>query len=216
MFHHPTGRWRPRWRGRIHGGASIVTIPAGIVLIIAARGVTATLATSVYVISLFALFSLSAAYHLFARTERSQRVMQRVDHSMVYVLIAGTYTPVCLLGLPRRIGIGYLIVVWFSACAGIVLKVRWKGTKTSAALYLIIGWAIVFAIPSIYNNIGAVGLSLYAMGGLVFTIGAVLFYLQRPKLKPDVFGFHELWHTLTVIAVLLQFCAAAVLITRVP
>lgn len=214
VFHHVTGRWRPRWRGRIHGGATFVTIPAGIALAIAARGALATTAVSIYVASLVALFATSASYHLLTRSERAQRIMQRLDHSMVYVLIAGTYTPVCLLALPRSMGIVFLSLIWVAAGVGIVLKVRWRGRKTAAAMYLLIGWAIVVVIPWAYHSIGAVGLALYAAGGIVFSLGAVLFYKQWPVLRPEVFGFHELWHVLTVVAVVLQFSASAVMIAR--
>jgi len=215
VFHHVTGRWRPRWRGRIHGGATLVTIPAGAALIIAADGAIATTAVAIYATSLCALFATSASYHLFTRSERAQRVMQRVDHSMVYVLIAGTYTPVCLLALPRPLGLTYLALIWVAAAIGIALKVQWRGRKTAAAMYLIIGWAVVFVIPWAFERIGVVGLSLYAAGGIVFSVGAVLFYKQWPRLRPDVFGFHELWHVLTVVAVTLQFGASAVLISRI-
>lgn len=184
-------------------------------MIVAARGTIATIAVSIYAASLCALFATSAYYHLFTRSERAQRVMQRVDHSMVYVLIAGTYTPVCLLALPRALGVAYLFLIWISASVGIALKVRWRGRKTAAAMYLVIGWAVVFVIPWAYEYIGGVGLSLYAAGGIIFSLGAVLFYKQWPTLKPEVFGFHELWHVLTVIAVSLQFSASAVLISRI-
>ena len=210
-----TGRWRPRWRGRIHGGATLVTIPAGAGLIIAANGAIATTAVSIYVASMSALFATSASYHLFTRSERTQRIMQRVDHSMVFVLIAGTYTPVCLLALPRPLGITYLSLIWISAAVGIILKMLWRGMKTAAVMYLVLGWAVVFVIPWVYDHVGAVGLTLYAAGGVVFSVGAVLFYKQWPTLKPEVFGFHEMWHVFTVIAVALQFGASAVLISRV-
>ncbi|NBT27626.1 MAG: hemolysin III family protein, partial [Actinobacteria bacterium] len=112
-------------------------------MIVAARGTIATIAVTIYAASLCALFATSASYHLFTRSERAQRVMQRVDHSMVYVLIAGTYTPVCLLALPRALGVAYLFLIWISASIGIALKVRWRGRKTAAAMYLVIGWAVV-------------------------------------------------------------------------
>lgn len=214
VFHHVTGRWRPRWRGRIHGGASLVTIPAGVMLTIAARGTAATVAVAVYALSLCALFTTSACYHLFTRSERAQRIMQRVDHGMVYVLIAGTYTPVCILALPTGLGTVFLCVIWSAAIIGIGLKVSWRGVKTASVMYLVIGWAIVFVLPWAYHRIGVVGLGLYAAGGIIFSIGAVLFYKQWPSLKPDVFGFHEVWHVMTVVAVALQFGASAILVSR--
>lgn len=140
--------------------------------------------------------------------------MQRVDHGMVYVLIAGTYTPVCILALPRVLGAIFLCVIWSAAAVGIVLKVSWRGLKTASVMYLVIGWAIVLVLPWAYDMIGAVGLALYAAGGIIFSVGAVLFYKQWPSLKPDVFGFHEVWHVMTVVAVALQFGASAILVSR--
>lgn len=215
VFHHVTGRWRPKWRGRIHGGATLVFIPAGVALIVAAEGAVAILSVAIYSASLCALFATSATYHLFTRRERTQRIMQRVDHSMVYVLIAGTYTPVCLLALPRILGVVFLAAIWIAALIGIGLKISWRGKKTSAAMYLVIGWAVIFVIPWAYSLIGIVGLTLYASGGIIFSVGAVLFYKQWPALIPEVFGFHEMWHVLTVVAVSLQFGASAVLLSRI-
>ena len=183
-------------------------------LTIAARGTAATVAVAVYALSLCALFTTSACYHLFTRSERAQKIMQRVDHGMVYVLIAGTYTPVCILALPIGLGIVFLCVIWSAAIIGIGLKVSWRGVKTASVMYLVIGWAIVFVLPWAYHRIGVVGLGLYAAGGIIFSIGAVLFYKQWPSLKPDVFGFHEVWHVMTVVAVALQFGASAILVSR--
>lgn len=215
VFHHATGRWRPKWRGRIHGGATLAFIPAGAALVVSAEGAVAIVSVAIYISSLLALLATSASYHLFTRSERTQRIMQRVDHSMVYVLIAGTYTPVCLLALPRNLGVAFLVVIWIAALIGIGLKISWRGKRTSAAMYLVIGWAVVFVIPWAYSSIGIVGLFLYAAGGIVFSLGAILFYKQWPTLRPEVFGFHELWHVLTVVAVSLQFGASAVLLSRI-
>ena len=214
VFHHVTGRWRPRWRGRIHGGATLVTIPAGAALIIAANGAVATTAVAIYAMSLCALFATSASYHLFTPSERTQRVMQRVDHSMVYVLIAGTYTPVCLLALPRTMGITLLSVVWGIAVVGMVLKAMWRARKFATSLYIVLGWIVLAVVPWVYQHAGATALSLYAVGGVVFTSGAVMFLRRYPRLRPEVFGFHEVWHVMTVAAVVLQFTATALLLRR--
>jgi len=212
IFHHVTGEWRARWRGRIHAGAVLVALPAGIVLTLLASGPLATTATAIYSVSLVALFGTSASYHLFARSHRVQYVMQRIDHSMVYVLIAGTYTPVCLLALPRALGVPLLVVVWSIAVVGIVLKVMWKARRLSALLYLVMGWIVVIVLPWVYERAGASTLVLYAIGGIVFTTGAVMFYRRYPRLRPEVFGFHEVWHVMTVIAVVCQFAATALLL----
>ena len=214
VFQHAIGKWRPRWRGRIHGGAVAVTLPAGIILTLVTPSGLARVAVFVYVASLLALFSTSASYHLFTRTQRAQRTMRQLDHAMVYVLIAGTYTPVCLLALPRTIGVVFLIGIWCAALIGIVLKITWRAHKVSGAMYLIIGWAALIILPWAYHRAGFTSLLLFALGGIVYTVGAILFYLQRPQLKPLVFGFHEVWHVFTVVAVALQFAGVGVLIAR--
>ena len=215
VFQHAIGKWRPRWRGRIHAVAVAVTLPAGIILTLVTPSGLPRVAVFVYVASLLALFSTSASYHLFTRTQRSQRTMRQLDHSMVYVLIAGTYTPVCLLALPRNVGIAFLIGIWCAAFFGIALKITWRAHKLSGAMYLIIGWAALIILPWAYHRAGFASLFLFALGGIVFTVGAVLFYLQRPQLRPLVFGYHEVWHVFTVVAVALQFAGVGVLIARV-
>jgi len=213
VFHHPTGLWRPRWRGRIHGGAVIASLPAVIALIVYAEGALATTASAIYATSLVALFGTSASYHLFARSKRVQHAMQRIDHSMVYVLIAGTYTPVCLVALPRPIGIPLLVVVWSIAVLGIVLKSLWRARKFASSLYIVLGWIVILVLPWAYRHAGPASLSLYAAGGIIFTTGAVMFLRKYPRLRPEVFGFHEMWHVMTVLAVICQF-AATMLIVR--
>ncbi|MEY4196417.1 MAG: PAQR family membrane homeostasis protein TrhA [Ilumatobacteraceae bacterium] len=215
VFQHAIGKWRPRWRGRIHAVAVAVTLPAGIILTLVTPSGLPRVAVFVYVASLLALFSTSASYHLFTRTQRSQRTMRQLDHAMVYVLIAGTYTPVCLLALPRNVGVAFLIGIWCAAFLGIALKITWRAHKLSGAMYLIIGWAALIILPWAYHRAGFASLFLFALGGIVFTVGAVLFYLQRPQLRPLVFGYHEVWHVFTVVAVALQFAGVGVLIARV-
>ena len=215
VFQHAIGKWRPRWRGRIHAVAVAVTLPAGVILTLVTPSGLPRVAVFVYVASLLALFSTSASYHLFTRTQRSQRTMRQLDHAMVYVLIAGTYTPVCLLALPRNVGVAFLIGIWCAAFLGIALKITWRAHKLSGAMYLIIGWAALIILPWAYHRAGFASLFLFALGGIVFTVGAVLFYLQRPQLRPLVFGYHEVWHVFTVVAVALQFAGVGVLIARV-
>jgi len=215
VFQHAIGKWRPSWRGRIHGVAVAVTIPAGVVLTLVTPSGLPRIAVLVYVLSLLALFSTSASYHLLTRSQRAQRTMRQLDHAMVYVLIAGTYTPVCLLALPRNIGVPFLIAIWLAAGLGITLKITWRAHKTSGAMYLVIGWAALIILPWSYHMAGFTSLLLFALGGIVYTVGAILFYLQRPQLKPLVFGFHEVWHVFTVVAVALQFAGVGVLIARV-
>jgi hemolysin III len=181
-------------------------------LIVFAEGATAITAVAVYVASLVLLFGTSASYHMLARSRRAQLVMQRLDHSMVYVLIAGTYTPVCLLALPGELGIVMLCVVWAIATLGIVLKSIWRARVFASILYVVLGWIVIFVLPWAYHQLGFVPLVLYAVGGTLFTAGAVMFYRKWPRLRPAQFGFHEVWHSVTVVAVMLQFVATALLV----
>jgi hemolysin III len=199
----------------VHAIAVAVTIPAGIILTLVTPAGIARFAVGVYALSLLALYSTSASYHLLTKSMKSQRTMQQMDHAMVYVLIAGSYTPVCLLALPQHVGIPFLVCIWIAAAVGMGLKISWKAKRVGHALYLIIGWAALVILPWAYNRAGFTSLLLYALGGIVYTIGAVLFYLQKPKLIPHIFGFHEVWHVFTVVAGILQFAAVGVLIARV-
>ncbi len=215
VFMHASGNWRPRWRGRIHAIAVAVTIPAGIILTLFTPPGIPRLAVGVYVLSLLALYSTSASYHLFTKSMKTQKTMQQIDHAMVYVLIAGTYTPVCLLALPRAVGVPFLLLIWGAAALGMGLKLTWKAKRLGHALYIIIGWAALIILPWAYGKAGFTIMLLYALGGIVYTTGAVLFYLKKPALVPHVFGYHEIWHVFTVVAGVLQFVAVGLLVGRV-
>lgn len=214
VFEHAKGMLRPRWRGRIHAFAVCLVVPAGVALTVLTPPGLARFAVIIYVVSLIALFSTSASYHMFTRSMRAQRTMRQVDHAMVYVLIAGTYTPLCLMALPRHIGIPFLITIWCVAAVGMGFKIAWRAPKFTGALYLIIGWAVLAIIPIAYHRAGGTSILLFAIGGVLYTVGAILFYLQRPRLKPLVFGYHELWHVCTVAAGALQFAGVGVLVAR--
>lgn len=196
------GELRPRWRGRLHLATFLVTVPAGIALVLSAESVLAAVGLVIYVISLMLLFGTSAAYHLLARSPKAQRVMRRLDHSMIFVQIAGTYTPVCLLALPRRWGVPILVLIWLAAGLGIVLKLVAgpRLMRLSNALYPTLGWIAIAALPVILANLTTGEFALLAIGGVVYTVGAVLFALRLPRLRPASFGYHEVWHSFTIVA----------------
>ncbi len=183
-------------------------------LVTAADPVGARVGGLIFGLSLTALYGSSAAYHRLARTERTQRIMQRLDHSMIFVLIAGTYTPVCLVALPSAWAIPMLSVVWGLTALGIVTKVF--GTawilRISNSLYLVIGWVGVVAAPVLFKTVSPAVLALMVLGGVLYTIGAVVFYLERPDPNPAVFGYHEVWHSFTVLAGASHFGMVALLI----
>ena len=205
---------RPAWRGRLHTWAFAAAIPAGAVLILAASGPAATAAVSVYVGSLLLAFGTSASYHRLAHSPRARAVMRRLDHSTIYVLIAGTYVPMCIIALPPAWGIPVLSVVVAGALLGVVLKLvafhraPWVGH----ALYLVLGWAALAAAPAIASHLSPLQLALVVGGGLAYTIGMPVLLLQRPNPWPRTFGYHEVWHGFTVVAAILHFAAVATVV----
>jgi hemolysin III len=197
----------PRWRGRLHSWAFVCSIPAGVVLIVLATGATARIAVAVYVVSLAAVFGTSATYHRLARSPTAKRRLQRLDHSMIYVLIAGTYTPLCVLAFPPAWGVPILAVVWGGALVGVVVKAVDIRCLLVAAngLYVVLGWTAVVALPVVVTSIRPFGLVLMLTGGLAYTAGAIVFLRRSPDPRPDVFGFHEVWHAFTVIGAVSHF-----------
>ncbi len=191
---------RPRLRGRLHQIAFFAAVPAGVALVLLARGATARVAVLVYALSLVGLYGASAAYHRRQWTAKARARMQRLDHSMIFVLIAGTYTPFCLLALHGAWSIVLLAAVWAGAIAGIVLKlVGVDRTKVaSAILYIALGWLAVVATPVVISNLSIAPLVLLASGGVLYTVGAVVFSTRRPNPSPLVFGYHEVWHSFVV------------------
>jgi hemolysin III len=205
---------RPTWRGWLHASAFFVAIPAGVLLILAANGPTARAAASVYVVTVLLLFGTSAGYHMLARSPRARGIMQRLDHSMIYLLITGTYVPMCLVALPPAWGIPLLVVVGVCAVVGVVLKltafrVRWVGH----ALYPAMGWASVAVAPAFVRYMTEGQLALLIGGGLAYTIGIPVLMRRRPDPWPRSFGYHEVWHSFTVVAAVLHFAVIATVVS---
>jgi len=157
------------------------------------------------------VFGTSASYHRLAQSFRSRRIMQRLDHSMIYLLIAGTYAPLCLVALPPAWGIPLLATVTVIGSVGIVIKLvpirRLQGL--GYALYPIMGWAAIVAAPALVNSLTAAQLALIAGGGVAYTVGFPVLLLKRPDPWPRSFGYHEVWHSCTVVAAALHFGAVA-------
>ncbi len=205
---------RPSWRGWMHTAMFFLAIPGGILLIVMARSTSATVVASIYMASLLLGFGTSAGYHRLARKERTQQLMQRLDHSMIFVLIAGSYTPICLLGLPPAWGIPILCVVWVGALAGVLIKqFAFERLKVlEYALYPILGWVVVVAAPALLDGLTATELSLLVAGGLLYTVGIPVLVLEKPDPWPRTFGYHEIWHTFTVAAAGCHFATITLLV----
>jgi hemolysin III len=191
---------RPRLRGRLHQIAAIASIGGLVWMLADAHTSTAVVAACVYGLATIALYLTSSSYHLYARAPRTREVMQRLDHSMIYVLIAGTYTPVCLLAMHGSFRWVLLGLVWAGAVAGVLIAglALDRFPKLSFALYLVLGWAAVLALPQLADRPGLLALAL--VGGVLYTVGAVLFALKRPRPEAVWFGYHEFWHAFGIAA----------------
>ncbi len=195
----------------MHSWAFFASIPAGIALIVIASGAAAVVGAAIYSATLLLLFGTSAAYHRLAQSARARSIMQRLDHSMIYLLIAGTYVPVCLVALPPAWGIPMLVIVGTLAALGMVLKLAFfHGARyVSYSLYIVMGWVAIVATPVLVDSLTGVQLGLIVAGGVAYTIGFPVLMVRRPNPWPSTFGYHEVWHLLTVIAAALHFAAVA-------
>jgi len=193
---------KPRFRGRIHQVAFFVSLPAGAVLILLANGPAAITVASVYAVSLAAVFGSSAIYHRGHWTEAARRWLKRIDHSMIYVLIAASYTPVAALVLGGTWEVVLLSVIWAGAVVGVTMKMaRPDGlSAVSAALYIVLGWLAIVALPQLAREMTVAELVLLLAGGMLYTAGAIVFARRRPDPSPSIFGYHEVWHSFMVAA----------------
>jgi hemolysin III len=205
---------KPRWRGRLHRIAFYISIPQGIALVVAAAGWLSLVATTVYALSLSGLYAVSSAYHRRMWSPRGLVRMQRLDHSMIFVLIAGTYTALCLLVLHHVWAYVVLGLVWAGAVAGIVMKI-WGMERTrriTGAMYIVLGWLAVLIAPQLVTRVGLPVLVLIAAGGVLYTLGAVVLLRGRPDPSPHVFGYHEVWHAMVVSAAACHYAAIFLLV----
>jgi hemolysin III len=203
---------KPRMRGWLHQYAFFVAVVCGVVLcsLAATRPGTAPFVSClIYSVATCGLFGISALYHRRGWTERGYQIMRRMDHSMIFLFIAGTYTPFCILLLsPAKAGV-FLGLVWAGAIGGVALKVIWPELPRwiGAPLYLALGWVAVAILPDILHQGGVADLVLLAAGGLAYSVGAVFYALRRPNPWPTVFGHHEFFHACTLIAAILHHIA---------
>lgn len=208
----PVDIGKPRMRGWLHTYAFFVAVVCGIVLcsIAATRPGWAPLTSClIYSLTVCGLFGTSALYHRRVWSERGYQLMRRMDHSMIFVFIAGTYTPFCLLLLSDRAAAVMLALVWGGALGGVGLKLVWPHAPrwVSAPLYLALGWVSVAIIPDVLREGGVTALVLLAVGGAVYSVGAVCYALRRPDPWPTVFGHHEFFHACTLVAAICHHIA---------
>jgi len=202
---------KPRLRGVSHQYAFYVAIAAGAALVVLARGAEARVAVAVYALSLCAMFGASALYHRIDWPPRASIWLRRLDHSMIFVLVAGTYTPFALLVLEPALGWTLLAIVWAGAIAGVVVSLVWIDAPRwlTAVLYVVLGWLGVMALPELWDRAGAMAVALLATGGVLYTVGALVYARRRPDPAPRTFGFHEVFHALVIAAAASHFVAVA-------
>jgi len=204
----------PLLRGRLHQAAFFLAVPGGVVLVVMAKGSTARVAAVVYALALAGMYGVSALYHRLPWSAGARRWMRRLDHSMIFVLIAGSYTPFSLLVLHgpwRWVVFG---IVWGGAAIGVTLKmVRIDGLKAVAgALYIGLGWVIVIAAPQLFGALSWAAGALIVIGGLLYTAGAIVFASKRPDPSPRFFGYHEVWHSMVVGGSMCHYAAVTLVL----
>jgi hemolysin III len=200
---------RPTWRGWIHAVTAPVALVAGVVLVALAHGTEAKWASTVFALTSLLLFGNSALYHRVAWSPPVRRTLKRIDHANIFLLIAGTYTPISLLALPPGPGLVLLVAVWSGALLGIAFRVFWIGAPRwlYVPIYVGLGWAAIADFPALWTS-NAPMMVLVVAGGVLYTVGAVVYGLKRPDPFPAHFGFHEIFHACTVLAFLCHWTAA--------
>ena len=208
---------KPTWRGWIHAGTFPLTVVLGIVLIVSAEGIAAKISSAIFVVSSMLLFGISAMYHRIAWREKTRRLFKRLDHANIFLLIAGSYTPITVLALPADKATLLLTLVWIGAGLGIAFQVLWIGAPRwlYVPLYLLLGWAALMFIGDFFTANPAM-MTLILAGGVFYTIGAVIYGLKRPNPFPGKFGFHEIFHALTLLAYLCHWAAIYIIATAPP
>ena len=205
----------PRLRGIFHLYAFFAAIAAGVVLVVLADGYLERFAVWVYAIALAAMFGASALYHRFPWRSAAARLRaRRLDHAMIFVFIAGTYTPFALLAFGGALRVVVLASVWAGAVLGVVLELYWIHAPrwVSAIAYLSVGWIGIIAVPEFFPALGVAAAVLLIVGAILYTVGALIYATTWPNPFPATFGFHEVFHLLVIAAVVVQFVALSLVV----
>jgi hemolysin III len=205
---------RPRLRGVFHQYAFFVSLAFGALLVVGASGAGERTSAAVFATALAAMFGISALYHRVPWRPRARRWMRRLDHAAIYLLIAGTYTPVGFLAFSGAWRWTVLPVVWGGALVAIVLKLTWIDAPKwlAATVGIALGWVGIVALPHLWVHTRPLGVALLAAGGLLYTVGAIVYARRRPDPVPSVFGYHELFHALVIAAAACQYAAVALFV----
>lgn len=208
----------PLLRGWLHLICFFLSLPAGLVVVGSARSPLAQVAAIVYAFGLSALFGVSAAYHRRQWSVSARRRMQRLDHATIFVMIAASYTPLCLLALGGSLGAGLLLAVWAGAGTGVVLALTGFTEKAvvSLAYYIGLGWVMALVLPELGRRVSTAQLVLILVGGLLYTVGGICLRTRWPDPFPAVFGYHELWHLMVVAAAVCHYVAIVAVVQAAP
>jgi hemolysin III len=203
---------RPKLRGLLHGIAFPLTLAAGIVLVCLAGNDRARIGCAVYALSASLLFGVSALYHRWRGSPRVRGWLRRIDHANIFLIIAGTYSPIALIILTGQTSRVVLTIVWTGALLGIGLQLVWADAPRwlYVPVYLALGWVAVFVLPELLHRGGVAVLVLVAVGGAFYSLGAVVYAFKRPDPVPRIFGYHEVFHALTLVAFVLQYVAVSI------
>ncbi|WP_331109926.1 PAQR family membrane homeostasis protein TrhA [Archangium sp.] len=209
---------KPSMRGVLHQFAAAVALGAGLVLISMAPSARSAAAAALFAVSLVTLFTVSATYHRVNWSVPARARMRRMDHASIFVLIAGTYTPVALIGLPEAAGNSLLLAVWIGALLGVLKSLFWVNAPKvlTAVLAVGVGWTLVPYFHEARRSLGMTELTLILVGGVAYTLGAVAYASKRPNPRPEVFGYHEVFHALTILGAGLHFTAVLLLVRSAP
>src|SRR4051812_7431834 len=207
---------KPRLRGWLHAATAPLALACGVVLVAFAPTESAAAAAAAFALSAVVLFTTSAIYHRGTWSPAVERLLKRLDHANIFFLIAGTYTPFAVLALDGGTRVAVLAAVWGAAVAGALFRVLWVGAPrwSYVPLYLGLGWAAGFVLPQLLHGAGAAAFVLITVGGALYTVGGVVYGLRRPDPSPRWFGFHEVFHSLTVAAFICQYVAASLVVYR--
>jgi hemolysin III len=216
----PADIGKPRMRGWLHTYAFFIALAAGVVLITLAAtirgGALPAISCAIYSLTLCGLFGTSALYHRRVWSPRGYAIVRRLDHSMIFIFIAGTYTPFCVLLLPHTTAIVILSVVWGGAVLGLAMNLITPDAPPwiAAPLYVALGWAAIFVLPQLARDGGMTALALLLAGGVLYTVGAACYAMRRPNPWPKTFGHHEVFHAATLLASLCQYVAVYFALVR--
>jgi len=205
---------KPTLRGWQHAVMFPIAVVAGALLVATAPTTAGRISSAVFAITAVLLFGVSALLHRGTWTPRVEALLRRVDHANIYLIIAGTYTPFAVLALPPERGKLLLAIVWTGALVGVALRIFWIGTPRwlSTTLYVVVGWIIVFFIPALIEGAGAGVVVLVTVGGVLYTIGAIVYATKWPNPSPRRYGFHEVFHSLTIAAFAAHYIAVWIVV----